>query len=414
MFLEILIAITTINILGCGKKRHQRIENDITWLYSADLGKLVQSYTAKKSDTGKIQYIYSPYLKDTKNGTNFYTITTHSGFGNYDKEPLMTVFSDKPKRETYKEILPEGLLKIFKNDSHRNKIINDDHPNGIINLNKKNGEFVSFPVTFTGCTPPSPNMLIKYLRWEVKKDPTNYDYLDDRATGILKGYLKNVRNKFNNTTIEDQVLDFGNKDQLEKKYGNYFMDHILRHCKITFKFMNKEDSPIFESLMNKNFNKFSNINVFIDSYEQCTGIPLVGCVTLKVGVMGLVLADAGEEEGLILAAQAGGKEVISEFVDKIPGLDGNTSFVTKTLISCGTDPTPLCLVNPIADYIMGCGCDLFSCLLPTQCSTGCCVGGKCKEKTRSRVTRIGPVCPGACAEPVWWGCAKCGYTEVCK
>ena len=108
MFLEILIAITTLNVLGCEGKKNQKIKNGINWLYSADLGKLVESYIAIKSNTG-IQYKYSKYLKDTKNGNKFYTITTHSGFGKYGKgkikqEPLMTVFSDKPERKTYKEI----------------------------------------------------------------------------------------------------------------------------------------------------------------------------------------------------------------------------------------------------------------------------------------------------------------------
>ena len=373
MFLEILIAMTTINILGCAGKKNQKkimneqkiinqkIKKDINWLYSADLGKLVQSYTAKKSDTGKIKYTYSNYLKETKNDTNFYTITTHSGSSNNSKEPKMIVFSDKPERETHKEILSEGLLKIFKNDTHRNKIINDNHPNGVININKKNGEVVSFPVTFTGCTPPSPNLLIKYLRHEYDKDPTNFDSLDNRARGILKEYLYNVRKNFETKTIEEHVPDFGNKEDLITKYGENFMDHILRHCKITFKFMNEKDSSIFEHLMNKNFNKFSNINVFIDS-DKCNWVKAIGCVSTKVVVSAVVLADAGEEEAFLLAATTtAGKEALSEFVNdinNIPGFNGNTKFVVNLLTGCGIDPTPVCLVNPITEHILGCTCDI--------------------------------------------------------
>ena len=402
MFLEIIIAMTTINILGCAGKKNQKkiinqqqqpqkiinheIKKDINWLYSADLGKLVESYTVKKSGKGKIQYIHSPYLKDTKNGNHFYTITTQSGTRENNEEPKMIVFSDKPQRSTYEQILSEGLLTIFKNDKHRNTTIKDEHPNGVINLYKKNCEIVSFPVTFTGCTPHSPNMLIKYLTGDHKKNPftkgelSHYNSLDNESRKKMSDFIWNAReNVKKNCTIENQIPDSGQKEQLKKKYGNRFMDNILRHCKITFKFLNEKDRLAFEYLMNKNFDNISNVNTFIDSYPTCVSLKSFICITAHITVMAAAVAFMGEEEAAVIELRAavveGGKVLegrVNEYIDAHFKSKGVDKLVVDTIVSCLIDALGeiatsgevsskvlLCLINPIIDFIQQCECSLF-------------------------------------------------------
>lgn len=331
-------------------------------LFSANLEKLVPTLTVTNNNINnknKAKYIEKPFLKNTNNGDNFYTITTHTNFKNYGKgvdhkESLMTVFTDKPYREVKKISLTEGLLKIFK-DSHLNKIVTDDHPNGIINLITNNGQINSFPVTFTGCSPASSNSLIGWVRGHTDKKPIHLDHhkhlnnADKERVSEIHDILKNNHNSM---SFENRIPKHANKEKLIELYGNNYMDILLRHCLLTMKFMDKKDERIFENLMKKKFNSISNVSVFIDS--ECPFWTTIACLSTKAAVVVASLPEIGPAEVAAAISIFALKDILEKIVTQFVH-NSAVSSIINTIIRC-TPLSPMCIVGPIVNYIYGCSC----------------------------------------------------------
>jgi hypothetical protein len=169
-------------------------------------------------DKIKKEYKQIPFLKRSKNGDNFYTFTT---FPEHDsKTPSedheILIYTDKPDRETSKVSITTGLHTIFRKPNgiytHNNIDIKKDHLNGTINMTDNKGNAHIFPVTFTGCTPPSSNMLINWIRSKSDIYPIDHIDLKNKMRKKEKNKLKKIydklKNKFTKKSLEETVLDF--------------------------------------------------------------------------------------------------------------------------------------------------------------------------------------------------------------
>lgn len=323
------------------------------YLYQADLGQITQTLILKnnnvseenKTDFEKVNYI--------KNKNNFYTITTNTGLN--EKEDKITIFTDKPHRETLQISLTDGLLKIFNNKSHLYNEIDDDSPNGVLNFYLRNNELVSFPVTFIGCSVPISNSLIKWIRKETDIHPVDmdhHDHLSKEEKDKLRIIYNKLKIKHGNKSFEEILNNFVNKNQLKDYYGDNFMDNILRQCKIKFKLMNINDQDKLDNLLSNNYHEILKINSFIDS--ECPFFKAAACLSTK----GLVLASTTEELGPIEVAMAVSKFAAKDIIERLVRSfihDSSVSSIINLIISC-TPLTPLCIVNPIINHIYGCTC----------------------------------------------------------
>lgn len=347
----ILIILTILYFNNVNKKKNLKKQKN--YLYQADLGQITQTLILKndklsnenKTDFKKVNYI--------KNKNNFYTITTNTGLNK--EEDKITIFTDKPHRETLKISLTDGLLQIFKNKNHLYEEIDDNTPNGVLNFYLRNNELVSFPVTFVGCSVPISNSLIKWIREEIDIHPVDMDHhnhLSKEEKDKLRIIYDKFKIKHSDKSFEEILNNFVNKNQLRDYYGDNFMDNLLRQCKIKFKLMNINDQIKLDNLLNNNYYEILKINSFIDS--ECPFWKAAACLSTK----GLVLASTIEEFGPIEVAMAVSKFAAKDILERLVRAfihNSSASNIVNLIIAC-TPLTPLCIVNPIINHIYGCTC----------------------------------------------------------